>query len=480
MRRASRRVERRLAMKRRAYLNKMRRTAREPVMEGKELKLFRAMDAAHGGKDKGELRDYIEFKIDEDPDIIQKLGRYLSRADLSDMNLSQVDFTTIKGIQGGRLAHTNFSDSELERANLSGLTLNMANLEGANLEKAQFVGSTLLHTNINNTCLRGANFTRANLGNANMATADGLERVVFNNAIMNGVIIMDGEVKECSFLGVKEILSVNGTSFKDTDLVGIKFTDGEALADCTFSKRTDLSRITYSGSFGSMPDLASLIFESANLEGSSAENGSFVGTNLDRAFMKDCKLKGGDFTNAKMRGTILRGADLSDGSSFEGANLKGAFLQGANLEGAILEGALSLEGVKLNGANLRGAELAGVNLNGAVLDGADLSGADLSGVDLSNVSLKNIKTDKRTKMDMSFGRKLRKFITRKASQNPTAQRRVAARFVEGLYAEEVESNEDDHMGMYNHMSEEQEIMAMMDDHMGYEDDHMGYDMDDEF
>ena len=339
MRRASRRVERRLAMKRRAYLNKMRRTAREPVMEGEELQLFRAMDAAYQ-KDEGQLRDYIEFKKKEDPDIIQKLGRYISGADLSDMNLNQVDFTTIKGIKGGRITHTDFSDSELERANFSGLTLNMSNFEEAKLMKAQFVGSTLLYTNINNTCLEGANFTGANLGGANIATADGLERVIFNKADMADVIIMNGEVKQCSFIGVKEILSVNGTSFEDTDLVGINFKDGQALADCKFSRRTDLSRITYSGSFGAnkLPNLDSLIFEGANLAGSDAEAGSFVGTNFDRAIMTGCNLKGGNFTNAKMRGTILQGADLSNGSDFEGASLKGANLKGANLEGAVFEG----------------------------------------------------------------------------------------------------------------------------------------------
>lgn len=489
MRRASRRVERRLAMKRRAYLNKMRRTAREPVMEGEELELFRAMDEAQSkpAKDrKGELKAFIYFKYKTDRKIVRQLGSYIQGGDLSGMKgsgkdaLQGIDFTSIKGIQGGRLAHTNFSNSDLEYANFSGMNLNLANLEGADLSQAQFVGSVLMSANINFTCLEGTNFTRANLGNSRLDTADGLKNTIFNNALMSGTAIIDGLVDECSFVGVKEIYSVSGTSFKDTDLVGIKFIDGGALADCTFSKRTDLSRITYSGSFGSMPNLDSLIFEGANLAGSDAEAGSFVGTNFDRAIMTGCNLKGGNFTNAKMRGTILQGADLSNGSDFEGANLKGANLKGANLEGAVFEGALSLEGVKLNGANLRDAELAGVNLNGAVLDGADLRGADLSGVDLSNVSLKNIKTDKRTKMDMSFGRKLRKLITRRASQNPTARRRVAARFVEGLYAEEVESNEEDHMGMYDHMSEEQELMAMMDDHMGYEDDLMGYDMDDEF
>jgi len=446
-------------MKRRAYLNRVRRAAaRQAGLEDEEQEQVLLEALKKSKKDDKALKNYINYKKKEDPDIIEKLGKYIPSADLSDMNLNQRDFTKIKGLV--TVSHTNFSDCELERSNFSGLRIGMANFENADLTMAQFVGANLNFTNINNTVLRGANFTRATMANANMATADGLERVIFNHADLTNVVIMNGEVKECSFIGVKKIHSVNGTSFKKTDLVGIEFEDEGALEGCTFSMRTDLSRITYSGSFGNLANLESLIFEGANLEGSSAENGSFVGTNFNRANMKSCKLKGGDFTNAKMRNTILIEADLSDGSNFEGADLTDAKLRGANLDGADLTGVLSIDGADLTGADLRGA--------------------DLSGVDLSNVTLKNIKTDKRTKLDMSFGRKLRKFVTRRAYHNPTAGRRVASRFVEGLYGEEVESNEEEHMGMYDHMSEDQELMAMMDDHMGYEEDLMGYDMDDEF
>lgn len=468
MRRASRRVERRLAMKRRAYLNKMRRTAREPVMEGKELQLFRAMDEAKGKDKKGALKAFIKYKINEDPDIVEKLGRYFEKANLSgkDDFLNHTDFSSVKKIS---LHRTNFKDVILKRCNFNGLDLTRANFEGAKLNGSQFVGSDLRAANLNNACLTEVNFTGAKLGNANISNSDGIKNVIFNGADMRGVWIEDGIVDSCKFVGVQEILSVEGTTFMGaTSLVGILFSHCSALSDCKFTGATDLSRITYSGTFGDLPELDNVVFEGATLSGCTAEAGSFVSTNFDRATMTGCKLAGGDFSNAKMRGTILTGADLSDGSAFEGADLTGADLREANLEGAIFEGALSLRGVKLHGAKLIDAELQGVDLNGAVLDGADLSGADLTGVDLSNVSLKNITTDNNTKMDMSFGRKLRKFITRRASdENPTAHRRVASRFVEGLYAEEVESNEDEILG-YD-----------MDDHMGYDmDDHMGYDMDD--
>lgn len=69
-------------------------------------------------------------------------------------------------------------------------------------------------------------------------------------------------------------------------------------------------------------------------------------------------------------------------ASFIGANLQGAFLPEANLQDAILQGA-NLQGANLHSTNLNGARLEGANLEGAILERANLRGANLDGANLA-------------------------------------------------------------------------------------------------
>lgn len=84
------------------------------------------------------------------------------------------------------------------------------------------------------------------------------------------------------------------------------------------------------------------------------------------------KLRGANFREACLAGTLLPGADLR-GANLERADLREADLMAADLRGAWLAGA-DLRRANLMGANLQKADLGGARLEDAILFRADLEG----------------------------------------------------------------------------------------------------------
>lgn len=101
----------------------------------------------------------------------------------------------------------------------------------------------------------------------------------------------------------------------------------------------------------------------------------FAGYKLRRIVLAKSDLRGANFHDTDMRGSVLQGSYLN-GADLSGSDLESADLGGCDLKKSDLRGAY-LEGAKLYGANLRDADLYGANLYGVDLRDADLRDARL-------------------------------------------------------------------------------------------------------
>ena len=461
------------------------RMADQPVLQGEEFKLFQA--ACDDKKNVGAFLNAYPEKIGSIPQLLEG-------SDLSDLNLNFTKFTEIK-VPKNSLQRTIFTKSELERTDFSGFKLYKSNFTEAKLTGANFTGANLLGAYFDRACIEKVNFTGANLNAASFENTDGIRMVNFQNATMLSFAIEDNFIDSCNFNGAGEILSLKDSEITDTDLSGLKVGLNDGLAGTTFVN-CSLNGLIYEGTFnaeGSNPTFDGLNMNNAVLKNSTATVASFVDTKLMGVDFRGATLTKSDFTKAKLQNGIFSGAILDEcdfdhthitnanfssanftgatitnpqnssnvnfseavmkkvtftssvfaNSNFSGVDFSGAkfqdviFQQRSNLVNTIFTGA-TLKNVDFSDSNLTGANLAGVNLTGATLSGAnltnaDLRNADLTGVDLNNTILKGIKTNKNTKMDMSFGRKLRKFITRKGTDSSS---RIASRYVSKSWADE--------------------------------------------
>jgi len=125
------------------------------------------------------------------------------------------------------------------------------------------------------------------------------------------------------------------------------------------------------------------------------------GINLSGAILENCIWHGCNFSNSRLRDTIMRNSRMgtfpylydSTRSLFDEADLQGANLQGATLYNTSFRGA-NLGQTNLREAYLGRADFSGANLQGAILQKASLhdayaSGLELAGVNLSEASLAN-------------------------------------------------------------------------------------------
>ncbi|WP_334864445.1 pentapeptide repeat-containing protein [Nostoc sp.] len=133
-----------------------------------------------------------------------KLGLFLSDADLSDANLSCAN------ISGANLSGANLSGANLSGANLSCANLSCANLSGANLRGAKLRGAKLRGANLRGTKLRGANLRDANLTaaclsdayltSANLRDAN-LSRANLRDANLNGANLSRANLRDANLNG---------------------------------------------------------------------------------------------------------------------------------------------------------------------------------------------------------------------------------------------------------------------------------------
>jgi len=223
-------------------------------------------------------------------------GNDLSDIDLSNTNLSGIDFTGTV-LVGANLANANLVGANLSGINFTGTVLVGANLANANLDGVDLLGKNLSGTNLSGVDLSGIDFTGtilvgANLANANLAGAD------LSGKDLTGTVLIGANLANANLDGVDLL----GKNLSGTNLSGV-----------------DLSGKNLMGT-----NRVNFVFSGTELVGASLTLGS---VDIDSGTI----LVDANLTNAN-----LSGADLS-GIDFTGTVLVGANLANANLEGAILD-----------------------------------------------------------------------------------------------------------------------------------------------
>ncbi len=142
----------------------------------------------------GDIANDIQTLIEELPNKTL-LGRNCNSMNFTNANLNQAqlmhatfNYATLNKTQ---LSHANLEDATLSFADLRHANLTEANLEyavlvKASLENADLTGAILIKATLDNAVLRNANFSDANLTDASLKDAD-LNGVIFNkNTILKG------------------------------------------------------------------------------------------------------------------------------------------------------------------------------------------------------------------------------------------------------------------------------------------------------
>lgn len=122
---------------------------------------------------------------------------------------------------------------------------------------------------------------------------------------------------------------------------------------------------------------------------------SLSGSNLQKARLCKCVLRGNDLSDTDLQDADLTDADLSQ-SNLQGANLSGANLSNANIQGS------SLKGSKLSRCNFAGVNLKNMDFTDTDLDGADMTHAEIDASDLQGVDTRNLRLPPSIRLIINF------------------------------------------------------------------------------
>jgi uncharacterized protein YjbI with pentapeptide repeats len=223
----------------------------------------------------------------------------------------------------------NWSDCDLQGADLYDANLSNINLAGANLQGAEFI----------NTSGTVVDFAGANLSGANL-----------DGATFQYVNLTGADLASATATGTAVLFRLT-----DADLTGANISNID-FSYAMFTRIKSGNLVTSGGTPVPPPGWA-------------LDNGYLMGPSVD--FSQD------DFPALGANVPTLTNRDLP-GSKFSSANLTGMNLSGDNLAGAAFANA-DLTQANLNGDNLTGADFEFANLTGATLSGADLTGVMWSG-----------------------------------------------------------------------------------------------------
>jgi len=257
----------------------------------------------------------------------------------------------------------NFSNLDLEYANIEEPDLDNANFSCDDMTGAIITNSSLVNADFSNSNLTeiiflpvddlsGANFTDANLTVANLYGCN-LTNTNFTDAIVNGAEI-----------GVQIAFSqlASTASYQQKNLAGIHLTG-------------DMTGWNLSGQNLSGAWLTGTTLTNANLTGATV-----LGTNF-----------GGEIANGFTFSQLASTASYQQGN-LSGIDLSSCELQGWDFSKQNLAGALFVNS-GLRGANFADANLADVNFDTADLTDADLRGASGVGPLLNNLVYNTIQPD---------------------------------------------------------------------------------------
>lgn len=212
---------------------------------------------------------------------------------LNNQNIAESLKKLIEAYQHGE---REFTEVNLENADLSQLDLSGINLSNANLCKAKLIG-----TKLNNANLSGANLVRADLQQADLSQANlnkaNLEGAKLDAANLNAATLVKSNLNYV-YMPCAQLFQAN---LQDAELSYSEFT-GANLEECTLDK--------------------------VRLWRARVRKANFKKASLKQAYLQECKLQFSDFTGAN-----LQKADLSK-AILDGVNLTQTDLRGAEIADA--------------------------------------------------------------------------------------------------------------------------------------------------
>ncbi|MEH2226531.1 WD40 repeat domain-containing protein [Nostoc sp.] len=276
---------------------------------------------------------------------------------LAAYQLGERDFTQV-----------NLENADLSQANLTEINLEKANLKGANLSKTNLSKANLIEAD-----LRGANLTQTNLRSAHL----------------NGSDLRQAVIKEVDWYRA----NLSWANLSEQDLRG-----------------ANLARVDLQGTDLSAANLSEANLNEAKLDAANLKGAILVGANLCYAYMPRVQLVQADLREAELVRADLTAANLEqcvlDRANLERVRLRKAQLQQASLQKVYLqEGQLQsanltnanlqkvylqegqLQAANLTNANLQKADLSKAELEGAILTQADLRGAEIAQAKQANLEL---------------------------------------------------------------------------------------------
>ncbi len=301
-------------------------------------------------------------------------SRYLAHVDFSNRTLARADLSG-SSLIGANLRFVNMMETILYCCEMTGVDGRFANFEAADMRGVTLNGSNLSHARLDKVDFRSGRLMKSG--------TNGTEAVIDRNSSAKGV-----DFTHCSLNGATfEGANLNGADFSGAIIIGTKFT-GAKLADARFDgaiiSDVDLTEIrlppdAFKGCL--LPPNAEalaakpqLLFR-LNAHQSWVESDARLGTCavFDNQDLRPLANVIGKFklTAISARKTIAAGVDFSC-TELQGANFECADLRGASFEGA------DLRGVRFKGAQLHHAKFLGADMRPLQLKSGEILPCDLT------------------------------------------------------------------------------------------------------
>lgn len=230
---------------------------------------------------------------------IELSGENFGSGDFSQSNMEKAQLIgTI--LSAARLLGTRLKSAVLCHADLSGANLRKANLSKADFRNADLSNANLQDANLVGANLSGANLKGANLQNANLAEAV-LENVNFTNAVFCRANLSKAKLRQAV---------LRNLDFSYADLCGADL----AYADMSYSDlyNADLTKADLTCAKLDYADMREGILDSANMQHASLREAYLCSASLQHISLQKADLTGADLRKVHLLHADLREADLSN------------------------------------------------------------------------------------------------------------------------------------------------------------------------
>ncbi|MBT3455694.1 hypothetical protein HN446_01390 [bacterium] len=316
----------------------------------------------------------------------------------------------IKDLSGIDFTGADFTDSDLTFTNLSSAKIGKCNFTNANMNYSIFGSNDLSTQTFNNTKMNFADLNNTKLSNIENCDLSysklidkNLSNLSFKNSILKGTNLSKSTLENCNFENcimdnsnlsnaiTKNKTNFSGVSFNYANLTGVSFERKNSI----YNKKTTFKNAILKGSNFSGQDtknrnvISKMDFTEAD----------FTGAQLNYVDIRNAKIPGCNFTNAKINETIWGKTDLTD------ITLHNTEMHGADLRNTKFK---KLNYVDISRANIRGMNLTNFDFSNSIMNYVDATGSTFTNTNFENTSLNNatLRSKKRPSGGWAYSGKL--------------------------------------------------------------------------